>query len=116
MRLLLVLSLFGALLLAASVGTGQPPPGGKKDKKGPGRRSDAPDLVSYLMSFDANKDGKLSREELTDTRLHRLFDRADTKKAGAVTREQLEAVAARIAAEDRANPPGFGGKKGPPPK
>lgn len=118
MRRMLVLWLVLGVFVVSSVGNGQPVPGGKKEKKGkgPARASDAPDVVSYLMSFDKNKDGKLTREELTDTRVHRLFDRADTAKAGSVTRQQLEALAAQLAAEDRAFPDTGPGKKGPPPK
>ena len=43
------------------------------------------DTVTRMMEFDANKDGKLTREEVTDERLTRLFDRADADKDGTVT-------------------------------
>ena len=42
----------------------------------------ADDLVARMMAFDENKDGKLTRTEVTDERLHRLFDRADTDRTG----------------------------------
>jgi hypothetical protein len=105
------------VLATVAITVAQPPPGkdpGKKQKKGDkggGRASDNPDLVTYLMSFDKDKDGKLTKEELTDARLHRLFDRADTDKKGFVTRQQLEALAAKMAAED-GGPGGPGGPKG----
>src|SRR3954454_10379748 len=97
MRRFLALLCAGGLLLSSFAVAAQPPPGkefGKKEKKGkkgppPGGASEAADLVAYLMSFDANQDGQLTRAELTDTRLHRLFDRADTKKAGVLTRAEL---------------------------
>ena len=51
------------------------------------------------MAFDKNKDGKLTKDEITDPRLHRLFDRADADKDGVVTREELIALAAQLQAE-----------------
>jgi hypothetical protein len=68
-----------------------------------------------MMAFNAKKDGKLTKEEVTDTRLHRLFDQADTNKDGVVTREELMALAAKIdAAFGQGGPGGKGpGKKGP---
>ena len=78
-------------LLAGSVltmATGQPPEGkDKKDKKGKGSA-----FVDRLMAYDKNKDGKLTREEVKDERLHRLIDMADAKKKGFVTRADLEAA------------------------
>ena len=47
--------------------------------------ADADDLVTRMMAFDQNKDGKLTKDEVTDERLHRLFDRADADKDGTVT-------------------------------
>lgn len=78
-----------------------------------------------MMAFDKNGDGKLTKEEVTDERLHRLFDRADTNKDGVVTKEELIALAAVMEAEmsqaggrggpggDFGGPPG-GGPGGPP--
>jgi hypothetical protein len=62
-------------------------------------------IVNRMMAFDKNKDGKLSRDEITDPRLLRLFDRADSNKDGVVTREELVALATQLAAEQ-----GQGGK------
>jgi hypothetical protein len=45
-----------------------------------------------LMYSDRNRDGRLSREELTDTRLHHLFDRTDANSDGSLTREELTAM------------------------
>jgi hypothetical protein len=56
-------------------------------------------LVTHMMAFDANHDGKLTREELTDDRLHRLFDQADVNHQGFVTKDQLTALAAKLDAE-----------------
>jgi len=71
----------------------------------PGRPATS-DLVTKMMAFDANKDGKLTKEEVTDERLHRLFDQIDADKKGVVTKEHIEAFAAK---QDT----GGGGKGGP---
>lgn len=70
-------------------------------------------MVNRMMAFDANKDGKLTRDEVTDERLQRLFDRADADHDGTVTRKELTAMAAREPAGGRG---GFGpgGPGGPP--
>jgi hypothetical protein len=66
-----------------------------------------------MMEFDKDKDGKLTKVEITDARLHRLFDRSDANKDGIVTREELASLAAKEQSnEQRGGPPGFGG--GPP--
>ena len=58
-----------ALLSAGTAATAQRPGGG-----GGG----GPDnTVDRMMGFDRDKDGKLTRAEVTDDRLLRLFDRAD---------------------------------------
>jgi hypothetical protein len=98
----------GALILggvALSLATAQPPDGGKKGKKEKGGEGPGAVLVARLMAFDKNKDGKVTKEEVTDERLHRLFDLADTKKNGFVTKEDLEALAKKINEE---GPGGFG--------
>ena len=68
-------------------------------------------VVTRMMAFDKNKDGKLTKDEVTDVRLHRLFDRADANKDGVVTREELMALAATMEAEigPGRGPGGFGG-------
>src|SRR5207248_6635492 len=107
------------IALAATAGPAQPP----KDKKGgPAKGGKGPamsdtemveDIVSRMMSFDKNKDGKLTRDEITDTRLLRLFDRADADKDGVVTKEELTALATALAAEQPPNRGGPGGGFGP---
>ncbi|HXY33106.1 MAG TPA: EF-hand domain-containing protein [Planctomycetaceae bacterium] len=78
-------------------------------------------IVARLMAFDKNKDGKLTREEVVDERLLRLFDLADANKDGVVTKEELIVVAKKIVAGDVPNggrrrgfgPPGGPGGFGP---
>jgi hypothetical protein len=75
-----------------------------------------------MMAFDANHDGKLTREELTDSRLHRLFEQADVDHKGYVTADDLAKLAAKLDAGtgDDARQgrfdgpgPGFGGPPTP---
>jgi Spy/CpxP family protein refolding chaperone len=80
-------------------GPGDGPPGG-------GRGGGADDTVARMMSFDANHDGKLTRAEVTDDRLVRLFDRSDANKDGTVTKEELAAETTR---ENAKGGGGFGG-------
>ncbi len=89
---------FVCLVLILNLATDAQPPGGKgKGKKG--AASDNPDLITYMMSFNKAKDGKLTRAEFTDTRLVRLFERADADKDGVVTRQELEALVSAMAKE-----------------
>src|SRR5437868_923153 len=111
-RWLLVLSAFvGVLVVGLSLTDAQPGPGDKKSAE------TVADFVSRMMAFDKDKDGKLSKDEITDPRLHALFDRADANKDGTVTREELEALYAReggdAGGKDGFGPGGPKGKKGP---
>ena len=111
-------SVLGGLVLAASLVAAQRPEGGRGAASG---SADAADLVARMMAFDKDQDGKLARSEVTDARLLRVFDRADADHDGAVTRNELTALAAREAADDRGFPPRRGGPgpgggmMGPPP-
>jgi len=110
-------------LLIAAVGLGalpslcaaQAPPGA------PAGAPSREQILSRLLTFDRNQDGRLTRDEIPDERLLRLFDRADADRDGVATREELTAVAAQIAAEGppAGGPGGFGpggrgGFAGPP--
>jgi hypothetical protein len=68
-----------------------------------------------MMAFDKDHDGSLSKSEVTDERLHRLFDRADADKNGTVTKAELTALVEREHADDRDGPPGGGPGFGGPP-
>ena len=76
---------------AAEPPAGKPADAPKKDY------SNAP-LVVKMMAF-ANKDGKVTKDAVTDTRLQRLFDQADANKDGVVTKEELMALAAKLDAD-----------------
>jgi hypothetical protein len=108
-RLAILTLCFGlaALVAPAEDRRDGPPPRGGDGK------SFADELVARMMAFDKNKDGKLTRAEITDRRLLRLFDRADTNKDGVVTKEELIALAKEMAADAAALDPRRGGD-GPP--
>src|SRR5436309_12974146 len=82
------------------------PPGGGRDRERPAQQGD---LVARLMAFDKNMDGKLTKDEITDPRLMRLFELADANKDGVVTKEELEVLAKKLGADDRG---GRGGQRG----
>jgi hypothetical protein len=112
------LSLIAALCLvplvstiAQAQGPGGPggPPGGFGGFGGGrslSKSADVDELVSKMMAFDANKDGSLTKDEVTDTRLLGLFSRADTNKDGTVTKAELTALGEK---EYTAGGGGFGG-------
>ena len=105
-----------ALLVAAALATAQGP--GRGDPRDEQRPDEPDDLVTRMMEFDKDKDGKLTKAEVTDERLHRLVERADVDKDGIVTKEELTALAAREQSSNRGGGPGFGppggGPGGPP--
>jgi hypothetical protein len=80
--------------------TGRFPPG----PFGPGRRGlGAEDVVERIMSFDKNKDGKITKDELPE-RLQYLIEKGDTNKDGALDREEIR----KLAADLERNRGGFG--------
>ena len=65
-------------------------------------------IVTRMMAFNKKGDGKLTKDEVTDTRLLRLFDQADTNQDGIVTKEELMTLATKLEADI-----GSGGRGGP---
>jgi hypothetical protein len=96
-------------VLVLSWATAQPPPGKGDD---PAKDFSNSSIVTKMMAFNKKKDGKLTKDDVTDVRLHRLFDLADTNKDGVVTREELIALAAKLEAEIGPGGPGGKGPKG----
>jgi Spy/CpxP family protein refolding chaperone len=119
MKILSKMIAASALLVAcvAAIATAQGP--GRGQPRDDQRRSDPDDLVTRMMAFDKNNDGKLTKEEVTDERLLRLVDRADTDKDGVVTKAELTALASREQLSNAGGgpggfgPPGGGGPGGP---
>lgn len=86
--------------------------GGGRPGEGPGHGPP----VERLMAMDANGDGQLDSNEMTDDRLRPMLKRADANQDGVVTRAELEAMFAQHAEaptgpERRRGPDGsqFGG-------
>ena len=80
-------------------------------------------LVARMMKYDKNSDGKLQKSEVTDQRLKRLFDQADADKDGTLSKDELTAFAAKEESKAKSargggrgfGPPGGGpGGDGPP--
>lgn len=107
MKRLVYLVATGALLVAMPIAMAQRP--GGRGASARAKKSGGDGLESRLMKFDADKDGKLTKAEVTDERLQRLFDRADADHDGVVTKQELTVLAAREPAGGRG---GFGGPGG----
>jgi Ca2+-binding EF-hand superfamily protein len=70
----------------------------------------ADDMVTTLFAYDANKDGKLSKEELPE-RMQGIFARADTNKDGFLTKDEVRAA---MASQQPRRMEGGGERGGPP--
>jgi hypothetical protein len=125
MRLISGLLFVCGLVLVASFTMAQPPDGGKGgkgakgDKGGPGgpgggKTATVEEMVARMMTFDKNMDGKLTKDEVTDSRLQSLFDRADANGDGILTKEELTAFFTKEQAALNAQGGGPGGGFGPP--
>jgi hypothetical protein len=81
--------------------------------RGPGRGRGlaTSDMVERILSFDKNKDGKVTKDELPE-RMHDLIARGDTNKDGALDRKEIEKLAADLARDEPRRGPG--GRRGPP--
>ncbi|MFO0875426.1 MAG: EF-hand domain-containing protein [Phycisphaerales bacterium] len=91
-----------------------PPPGGPGGPGGAGRGPiDPAQLIERIMESDTNKDGKLSKEEMSGPLGERIFERADTNHDGFIDREEL-VVFAKVEVESRAagREGGRGGARG----
>src|SRR4051794_5756428 len=74
----------------------QPAPGGRgPGGGGAGGGGGGESLLTRMMTFDKNGDGQLTKDEVTDARLSRLFERADANQDGVVTKEELTALVER---------------------
>ncbi len=115
-RLLTQALLIGGLAASVPVGTAQDP-ANEADRPAPrsgsGAAANPADLVTRMMKFDKNSDGKLTKAEITDARMVRLWTRADADKDGSVTRSELEAIDSREQTNTRDSFGGPGGPGGP---
>ena len=95
-----------AALVAADIARAQ--------RFGGGNQGAADALVTRMMVFDVNKDGTLTKAEISDDRLLRLFERADTNHDGLVTKTELTTLAVKEVSNVRSfGPRGRGGTGGP---
>ena len=87
-------SLIAALALSASPAFAQPGPPPDRPGRGPdaggGAAPNVDSQIERLLTFDANKDGTLAKSELTDERLHALFERVDANHDGKATKSELK--------------------------
>jgi hypothetical protein len=79
------------LSLAGLLAYAQPPAGpGGPERGGPAATADS--FLERLFAYDTNQDKQLTKAELTDKRLHPLFDRADANHDGIATRDEFVAL------------------------
>ena len=85
-------ALLAALALVGPAGS-QPPTRSKGPLGGLGIPAPSvDDVVERIMSFDKNKDGKVTKDELPE-RMHHLIARGDTNKDGALDRDEVRKLA-----------------------
>lgn len=88
----------------AGRGFGRPDGAGRPEGRGPGpdgpprdRTGERPagrdEMVSRVLSFDKNKDGKLTKDELPEG-MHGMIERGDANGDGALDKDELEKIAA----------------------
>ncbi len=78
-----------------------------------GRGGDPKAMIERFMSFDKNKDGKLSKDELPEF-LQQQFDRADTNKDGFLDEAEIKKLAESLSGQGGFGRPG--GRPGAEPK
>lgn len=94
-----------ALTLTSGSLMAQPPGGG-------GRGGDSSELVTRMLNFDENKDGKLSKDELPE-RLQGMFARADKDEDGFLSKDEISADLGSRTGGEGAGRGGRGGEGGP---
>ena len=106
MRPLIAIVLLVSGIVAVAMVSAQPPggPGGERRQRNDGAAASA--SVARMMTLDTNKDGKLSKDEVSDSRLAALFERADADHDGILTKEELIADFSKEAASSGGRGPG----------
>jgi hypothetical protein len=75
------------------------------------RRFSTNDVVDRILSFDKNKDGKISKDELPE-RMQYLIEKGDTNKDGVLDKEEIKTLAVQMAKEGTSVAAGGGGGRG----
>jgi hypothetical protein len=65
----------------------------------PSRDLGADAIVERILSFDKNKDGKVTKDELPE-RMQYLIEKGDTNKDGALDRDEIKKLAAEMAKDE----------------
>jgi hypothetical protein len=89
------------------------PPGPGRGGRGGGaarRGLTVDEIVERIMSFDKNKDGKVTKDELPE-RMQDLIAKGDTNKDGALDKDEIKKLATDLARDGAFR--GFGGRGGP---
>jgi hypothetical protein len=89
----------------------RPGPAGAGRRGGAARRGLSVDqIVERIMSFDKNKDGKITKDELPE-RMQGLIARGDTNKDGALDKDEVKKLATELARDGSFGD--FDGRGGP---
>jgi hypothetical protein len=119
MRIVTVIGILGIFVWAEATASAQPPSAPPPRQRGNRGLANVNALAARMMTLDTDGDGRISRKELTDERLHSLFERADTDDDGMLSREEItDCFTKELAVAERAQrsrPPGGRGGFGPPP-
>lgn len=86
-----ILMLF--LVVFCSEAMAQPPGGPPNGRRGQGGQMDPQVMIGRLMNMDANQDGVLTSDEVTDQRLQMMFKRIDSNSDGSVTQDEIRSFA-----------------------
>jgi hypothetical protein len=86
--------LAGGLVLAGA-GMAQQTKGPPKTLSGLPVPLSVDDVVERIMSFDKNKDAKVTKDELPE-RMHYLIEQGDSNKDGALDRDEIGKLAAKL--------------------
>jgi hypothetical protein len=86
-------------LVVAGAAAAQPPDPAQQPLRGLVRPAplSVDDIVEHIMSFDKNRDGKVTRDELPE-RMHHLIALGDANKDGALDRDEIRKLATTLAA------------------
>src|SRR5262245_685861 len=115
-RTLWLASALMVTLVLVGTAVAQPPDRNPGPPRRPGDRDDrgltVDQIVERLMSFGKNSDGKITKDELPE-RMQDLIARGDTNKDGALDKDEIRALAARLQREGFPGGPGGGLAGGP---